>query len=72
MYTKFKRHSKVLVYGYGESTGKFYRDEPAIVLERDSYYGDYLVRFNNNTEDWILPKYLRRPYEKKSKKKKRS
>ena len=68
MYTKFKRNSKVLVYGHGESTGKFYRNEPAIVLERDSYYGDYLVRFKDNSEDWILAEHLRKPYERKSKK----
>lgn len=62
MYNKFKNGSKVIVYGPGENNGKFYKNVPAVIIERDPYYKDYLIKFANGTEDWILPQYLRKPY----------
>ena len=70
MKNKFKNKDKVFVYGPGENAGVFYKNLPAIIIERDSYYRDYLVRFKNGTEDWIKPQYLRNPYERKNKKSK--
>lgn len=65
MFYKFKKGHKVIVHGPGEEKGKFYKNVPAIVIERDPYYLDYHVKFKNGKEDWILPKYLRKPYERK-------
>ncbi len=70
MYGKFKKNHKVFVKGYGEKSGKFYNNKSAIIVERDPYFKDYLVRFTDNSEDWILPKYLRKPYERKRKERK--
>lgn len=69
MFNKFKKNHKVIVYGPGEENGKFYKNVSAIIIECDSYYHDYHVRFKNGQEDWILPKYLRKPYERKGVKK---
>ncbi len=65
MHNEFKDGSKVFVYGPGQNNGKYYYKESAIILERDPYYLDYHVRFKDGTEDWILPKYLRKPYARK-------
>lgn len=65
MNNKFKNGSKVFVYGPGQNNGKYYKNKPAIILERDSFFYDYHVKFNDGTEDWILPKYLRKPYARK-------
>lgn len=62
MKNRFKKETKVIVYGPSESDGRFYKNVPAKVIECDPYYKDYLVRFKDGTEDWILPKYIRRPY----------
>ena len=67
MFNKFKNNHKVIVCGPGQTDGKFYKDVPAIIIERDPYYKDYHVKFKDGTEDWILPKYLRKPYERKEK-----
>lgn len=67
MFNKFKKNHKVIVCGFGESNGKFYKNKPAIIVEKDPYFKDYLVRFKNGTEDWILAKYIRKPYDKKRK-----
>ena len=48
-----------------DSLRKFYKKQPAIIIERDSYYLDYLVKFKDGTEDWIEEKYLRKPYARK-------
>lgn len=65
MFNKFKNGEKVFVDGIGEINGKKYNNIPAIVINRDPYFKDYLVKFKNGTEDWILPKYLRKPYSRK-------
>lgn len=69
MFNKFKKNHKVIVYGYGEIAGKFYKNKPAFIIERDPFYGDYLVRFKDGTEDWLEEKYLRIPYERRKNKK---
>ena len=67
MQSEFKKGSKVIVYASGENTGKFYKNVPATIVECDPYYKDYCVRFKDGTEDWILPKDLRKPYTRKIK-----
>lgn len=69
MYNEFKNGTRVIVYGPGESNGKFYKNVPAIIIECDPYYKDYHVRFNDGTEDWLLPKYIQKPYSKKKRRK---
>lgn len=69
MFNKYKNGTKVFVYGPGQNDGKFYRNVPAIIIERDPYFLDYNVRFADGTEDWILPEYLRKPYDRKRRKK---
>ncbi len=60
MFSKYKKGSKVIVFGYGQVDGKIYINEEAIVIERDPYFKDYLVKFEDGTEDWIKPKYLQK------------
>lgn len=68
MFNKFKNGEMVFVDGIGEIDGKIYNSIPAIVINRDPYFKDYLVKFEDGTEDWILSKYLRKSYlEKKGK-----
>ncbi len=64
MFNKFKNGQAVIVYGYGENDGKFYNNKSAKVILRDPYFKDYLIKFKDNTEDWVLEKYLRIPYNK--------
>ena len=68
MFNKFKKGHRVIVYGPGQNDGKFYRNVPAIIIERDSFYKDYLVKFNDGSEDWIEPNHLRKPFERGYKK----
>ena len=35
------------------------------------YYKDYLVRFIDGTEDWLLPEHIRKPYSRKKKQEER-
>lgn len=60
MRNKFKNDDTVLVYGPGENDGKFYNNIPAIILERDPFYKDYLVKFNDGSEDWIQPEHIQK------------
>lgn len=68
MRNRYKNKDKVFVYGPGENAGVLYKNVPAIIIERDPYYQDYLVRFKDGTEDWIQPKHLRKPFERQYKK----
>lgn len=65
MFNEFKNGDKVFVEGIGKNNGKVYKNVPAKIIERDPYFKDYLVRFKNGTEDWILPQYLRKPYSRR-------
>lgn len=60
MFNKLKKGEFVIVCGYGEEDGTLYINKVGIVIERDPYYKDYLVQFENGTEDWFLPKYLQK------------
>ena len=71
MHNKFKNGHRVIVYGFGQKNGKFYKNVPGIKVERDPFFLDYCVRFKNGTEDWILPQYLRKPYGLKRKRRKK-
>ena len=72
MFNKFKNGSKVIINGTGLKSEKFYKNVPAIVIERDPYFLDYLVQLKNGTEDWFSPKYLRKPYSIRKNKKRRN
>lgn len=65
MFNEFKKGHKVIVYGPGQNNGKFYKNKPAIIIERDPFFKDYHVRFSDGTTDWILPENLRKPYARK-------
>lgn len=62
MNNKFKDKSQVLVNGIGEKDGKYYSNKIGTVIQRDPYYLDYLVEFEDGTEDWFLESALRKPY----------
>ena len=63
MFSRYKIGEKVIICGIGEFYGTKYENELATIIERDPYYKDYLVKFNNETEDWILPRYIKRQYQ---------
>ncbi|MBQ3413865.1 MAG: hypothetical protein IJH39_00625 [Clostridia bacterium] len=69
MKNEFKYGERVIVYGIGKKDGKFYKDKPGKVIERDIYYKDYCVKFRDETEDWFEQDYLRKPYKKRKGKK---
>lgn len=64
MFNQFKNGDYVLVTGKGLNDGKIYKNVSAKVIERDPYYKDYLVKFEDGTEDWITPKYLQKNYKR--------
>lgn len=65
MFNQFKKGEEIIVCGFGEECGKFYYQKRAIIKERDPYYKDYLVKFKDGSEDWIISQYLHKPYTKK-------
>ncbi len=68
MNNEFKNSTLVIVCGPGENNGKIYRNVLGIIVERDPYYKDYLVRFQDGTEDWFLPRYIRKLCKRKKEK----
>lgn len=70
MFNEFKIGDKVFVEGIGEIDGTVYKNIPAKIVERDPYFKDYLVKFKNGKEDWVLPECLRKPYSRKRKRRK--
>lgn len=58
MFNQFKNGDKVLVRGIGQNNKKYYNGVIAEVIERDPYFKDYHLRFEDGSEDWLLPKYL--------------
>lgn len=62
MFNKYRNGSEVIVNGTGQNDGKVYKNVSAKIIERDPYFLDYHVQFEDGTDDWILPKYLRKPY----------
>ena len=45
MFSQYKQGDKVIVYGFGECEGKFYKNVPAIIIERDPYYKDFIYYY---------------------------
>lgn len=45
MFNKFKNGEKVIVCGPGENNGKYYKNLPAKIIERDPYFYDCAKRF---------------------------
>ena len=70
MNNKFKKGTKVIVCGFGEVEGKYYKCRTAYIVERDPYYKNYLVKFKDGTEDWISPEFMHKPNSKKEQVKK--
>ena len=70
MNNKFRDGCKVFVTGSGLNNGKIYNHSRATVILRDPHYLDYLVKFEDGTEDWISGKYLQKPYTKKKRRQK--
>ena len=73
MRNRFKNKDKVFVYGTGKNAGVFYRNVPAIIIERDSFYKDYLVKqsqtiYENHSNDDTKNTEKERNQEKKRKK----
>lgn len=70
MLNKFKINQKVCVNGIGKSSNKNYNNKIGSIIIKDYYFNDYLIKFDNNTEDWFNEKDLRklRKYTKKEKK----
>lgn len=60
MFSKFKSKNKVIVNGTGKCNGKIYKNETAIVINRDPFFLDYNVRFENGTEDWLEEECLKK------------
>ncbi len=63
MFNKYRKNHKVIVCGSGEIDGKIYENVLAVIIERDAYFKDYLVKFADGTQDWILEQNLKKPYE---------
>ena len=52
MFNKFKINEIVICNGIGKGTEKkFHRI--GIVIEKDYYYKDYCIRFEDGTEEWF-------------------
>ena len=58
MFNKFKAKDKVIVSGIGKCNGKKYIKQKAIVINRDPFFMDYNVRFEDGTEDWLDEEFL--------------
>lgn len=58
MFNKFKIGDLVRVFGIGKIANKKYNGEIGKVIEKDSYFLDYLIRFKSKSEDWIDERYL--------------
>lgn len=70
MLNKFKVNQTVHVNGFGKSENKYYKNKIGKVILKDNYFHDYLIRLNNNTEDWFNEKSLKklRKYTRKEQK----
>lgn len=60
MFCNFKKGTIVLVHGSGKKNGKFYATVLATVIEKDPFFKDYHVKFNDGTEDWLDAKCLKK------------
>lgn len=53
MFSRFTIGKKVLVTGIGKCEGTKYLNRIGIVVCRDSYFHDYNIQFEDNSEDWL-------------------
>jgi hypothetical protein len=60
MFNKFKNNQKVIVNGFGKCNNFFYKNRIGKVICRDPYYLDYNIQFEDNSEDWLDGKYLKK------------
>ena len=61
MFSKFKKGSTVLVYGQGkEEPIKMYNNIHGTVIEKDIFYFDYQIQFEDGSKDWFDEKNLRK------------
>lgn len=60
MFNQFKNGEMVLVTGIGQNNKKYYNDLLAKVIERDPYYKDYHLQFEDGSDDWLMPEYLQK------------
>ncbi len=58
MNNKFKVDDIVIVNGIGKINGKRYKEVKGIVLDRDTFFKDYNIKFEDGTVDWIDPIYI--------------
>ena len=60
VYAFEKKKDEILEKGYQIVIASFQKFEIEIaeVIERDPYFKDYHIRFEDGSEDWLLPKYL--------------
>lgn len=70
MFNKFKIGQRVCVNGPGKKDDKYYTNKIGKVVEKDNYFCDYLIKFQDGTSDWIDEIYLKsiRKYKRKGKK----
>lgn len=71
MFNKFKINQSVKVRGYGKNDNKYYNNKVGRVIEKDSFFCDYLIKFNDGTSDWLDEKCLTsiRKYRRREQKK---
>ena len=69
MFNEFKNGETVIVCGIGKKNGKLYKNKSAVVIERDTYFKDYHLKFKDGTDDWFEPEDIRKPLWRRSKKK---
>lgn len=67
MFNKYHARQKVRVNGIGKNNDKYYSGQIGKVVERDAFFCDYLVSFENGKSDWFDEQYLTpiRKYKKK-------
>lgn len=60
MFNRFKINETVIVNGIGKCNNTEYTNQIAVIICRDPYFLDYNVRFQDDTEDWLDGKFLRK------------
>lgn len=60
MRNKFKAGEFVIVNGFGKKENKYYINEIGKVIERDDFFYDYHIVFENKESDWLDEKSLKK------------
>lgn len=58
MHNKFKKGTIVVVNGVGKCNDKRYYNMIGIVIERDPFFKDYHILFEDGSKDWLDDKFL--------------